>query len=100
MGIPEEAQFTFSERKEFQRAFDEISRQLPGMFRSFWHRWEEIRDVQPVFSVYAEDGSVVLRITRLRSGRYRAAGITKNKTILYAVAGHSITEALRSAGLL
>ncbi len=100
MGIREGLGFTVGEREEFQRAFERATAQLPVMFRSFWHRWEEADTIPPEFLVYAENGSLVLRLTRLNSGGYRAAGITGQGSVIYAVAARSITEALRAAGLL
>ncbi len=99
-GAREGLGFSYSEREEFQRAFERATARLPGMFRSFWHRWEEVTAVPPEFVVYAEDGTQVLRLTRLNSGGYRAAGVTGQGAVIYAVAARSITDAFRSAGLL
>ena len=100
MGIREGLGFTLGEREDFQRAFERALAQMPEMFRPFWHRWEESDVIPPEFLVYAENGSLVLRLTRLNSGGYRAAGITGKGLVIYAVAARSINEAFRAAGLL
>jgi len=99
-GIREGLGFSYGEREEFQRAFEHATARLPAMFRSFWHRWEESSGLPPEFIIYAEDGTRTLRLTRLNSGGYRAAGITGKGAVIYAVAARSITDAFKSAGLL
>jgi hypothetical protein len=100
MGVAESHRFTFAEREEFQRAFGRISEKLPRMFHPFWHRWEELSESLPTAMVYAEDGSQVLRLTRLVSGKYRAEGFTREGTVMYAFGARSISEALREAGII
>jgi hypothetical protein len=99
-GIREGLGFSFGEREEFRRAFEQATARLPAMFRSFWHRWEETPGLPPEFIIYADNGTAVLRLTRLNSGGYRAAGVTGQGAVIYAVAARSITEAFKSAGLL
>lgn len=98
---PDRREFNPDERRDFARAFRLIAAHLPAMFRSFWHRAEEIQWAgSPCFIVYAEDGNPVIRLRRLVSGSYRTDGFTSKGTVLYAVAARSIHEALRAAGLL
>ncbi|MDM4769184.1 hypothetical protein [Solimonas sp. SE-A11] len=99
-GAREGLGFSYGEREEFQRSFERAAARLPGMFRSFWHRWEETSGIPPEFIVHAEDGTQVLRVTRLNSGGYRAAGVTGQGSVIYAVAARSITDAFKAAGLL
>lgn len=100
MGVRDALGFSVEEREEFERAFGRATALLPAMFRPYWHRWEESAELPPRFTVFAENGSEVLRLTRLNSGGYRAAGITGQGSVIYAVAARSIADAFRSAGLL
>lgn len=100
MGVSESSSFTFAERNEFQRAFDAVTARIPKMFRSFVHHWAEEPGLQPSFVIHAEDGSLVLRITRMQKGSYRAQGVTKDGTIIYGGSEPSISSALRASGLL
>ncbi len=93
------ARFTAGEREEFRLAFELAASRLPTLFRSFWHRWEETHSPHPEFLVYAENGTAVLRLTRLISGDYRADGMTGPHRVTYA-AGRTITGALMGTGLL
>ena len=92
--------FTFEEREEFRDAFARAAAQLPAMFRAYWHCWKEAETIPPQFLVYADSGSLVLRLTRLDKGGYRADGITGRGTVIYAVAADTITQAIRATGLL
>lgn len=92
--------FSYAERTEFARVFELAAKQMPGMFRPFWHRWELVEAIPPALVVYAEDGSQVLRVTRLISGVYQAAGVTGQGTVIYAQAARSLHDAVHSAGLI
>ncbi len=92
--------FSYAERAEFQRLFESVASRLPGMFRSFWKRWELVDGLPPVLVVYADDGSEVLRITRCFTGAYQVAGVTGQGRINYADAAPSLQAAVHAAGLI
>lgn len=100
MGGADKLSFTFAERREFQRAFEAMADTLPKMFRPFLHRWTEETGPHPTFVIYAEDGSAVLRLTRIAIEGYRVVGVTRGGAVIYAVSAPSIRDGLRSAGLL
>jgi len=100
-GVGEAPQwFSYAERVEFQRVFELVAGRLPGMFRSFWHRWELVESLPPALVVYAENGSEVLRVTRCMNGVYRVAGITGQGCINYTDAAPSLLAAVKAAGLI
>lgn len=100
VGLSEEPWLSAAERADFQRVFTRVAERLPSLFRPFWARWEESSAIPACIMVYAEDGSAVFQLSRLPSGFYRAAGITKQGTIIYAAAERSIADAVRAAGLI
>lgn len=100
MGGSDCVSFSYAERNEFQRAFEAMEATLPKVFRPFLHRWAEESGPHPTFIIYAEDGSAVLRLSRVAKESYRSVGITKSGTVIYTLSASSIRKALRSAGLL
>ncbi|MDM4771799.1 hypothetical protein [Solimonas sp. SE-A11] len=94
------AGYTRYEAAELEAAFERVREQLPVMFRSFWHRAEIPSGKPALFRIHAEDGSPVLQLERIDTGRYRSVGLCRGRRIVFANCCPSIDDALRAAGLL
>ncbi len=88
------------EAAELQAAFQRVRERLPALFRSFWHHAEIPPDAPALFRIHAEDGSPVLQLERIDTGRYRSVGLCRGQRIVFANCCLSIDDALRAAGLL
>ncbi len=92
--------YTRNETAELKAAFERVRERLPAVFRSFWHHAEIPPGAPALFRIHAEDGSPVLQLERIDTGRYRSVGLCRGRRIVFANCCFSIDDALRAAGLL